>query len=90
MSRHPIASAYRYADPGRPCPNCRAPAYAWCLTPDGTVRRIPCVARFRAGITDAPEVEHPDIDPDQPQLPPARTASLLDQIHHHHEGTAHD
>ena len=57
---------------------------------DGTVRRIPCVARFRAGITDAPEVEHPDIDPDQPQLPPARTASLLDQIHHHHEGTAHD
>lgn len=49
-----IAIAYRDTRAlDRPCPNCCAGVGQWCTTPDGHVRRIPCVPR----CTRAADVE---------------------------------
>lgn len=47
MSRHPVRGAYDYARDDIMCPNCRAEPFVWCLYPDGTERRTPCVARLQ-------------------------------------------
>lgn len=43
-----IWDSYSDVSPDAACPNCAAAAGLWCSTPDGRVRRIPCVSRPRS------------------------------------------
>lgn len=45
MSRGPVMEAYADGAFERPCPNCRVSEGDFCVHTDGTLRRIPCIAR---------------------------------------------
>ncbi|MED5813863.1 hypothetical protein VST63_16005 [Mycolicibacterium sp. 050232] len=55
-----IPDAYENTGAGTiDCPNCHAKPGAWCATPDGRRRRVPCVARLAAAPI-APVIDLPD------------------------------
>ncbi len=45
--KHPVRGAYTFAEMSQPCGNCAAEPYALCHHPDGTDRRVPCIARLK-------------------------------------------
>lgn len=73
LAAHPtIRSAYAGAIQSV-CPNCGAEPDCWCTTPDGRVRRVPCIDRIAAASL-APVIDLPVRDPADVDLREPSTA----------------
>lgn len=54
----PVRAAYEQTGAlRRPCPQCDASPFQWCIDPRGRLRRVPCVLRTREPHTEP--VGHP-------------------------------
>jgi hypothetical protein len=59
----PIWESYADAELGSECPNCGAGPNVWCSSPDGRIRRVPCIGRIlKAEAAVNPIVDHGGTD----------------------------